>query len=74
MLESTIEHNTPLRSAAQSAANADAGESGFDAKQAALLASERLTPKQMTWVPLVIPLAAVMLLVGGMVMLSTAGA
>lgn len=71
MLESTIERNLPRMSAKPVT---EERESGFDEKQAELLASERLTPQQMHWVPLAIPLAAVMLLVAGMVMLSTAGA
>ncbi len=67
-----VTHPVPSR-ATHPAAPAAAREAGDDAEQAALLAAERLTARQMAWVPLVVPLAAVMLLISAMVALAGAG-
>lgn len=84
MLERTMEHNAPRMGAnpvtnpvaspaAKPAAPAAARKFEDDAEQAALLAAERLTARQMVWVPLVVPLAALMLLIGAMFALAGAG-
>ncbi|HMO49292.1 MAG TPA: hypothetical protein PKB14_25120 [Rubrivivax sp.] len=78
MLEWTMEQGgrrmrtNPVTSPASNPA-APAAAREPDAEQAALLAAERLTPQQMVWVPLVVPLAALMLLISAMIALAGAG-